>query len=448
MEKNQQHMVTLSNDFDNDGDIDLAIQYTRLDPFYGGNYIQILINDGQGNFSDTTSTILGNATKDSYKEGWVPHWQLIDFNNDGHMDIAGVTSDNENLLGMRLASGIPLIYFNDGSGRFSIDEVALEANEFGKNNVNGLPFIYSDFDNDNLIEFIVWDEERVNALGNRGGDVVRSTNNIVKYELANQIGTGPNYSTDAAEQGAPGFNEQYYLNENTSAKEAIDAGTYASGLEHYLAEGKDTGLKAFAPFTKVHGYSGDDNIVLREGDETAFGYAGKDSIEGGAGNDIIDGGKGIDTAIYKDSSSAYTLTSNDDGTVSVVHLSPSEGFIDEGSDTLTSMEKIQFSDKTISKISLKYQLSETFDSSKNILSAHTEDVLSGTLNFNKGDNIIIVDGQAKTYRGLEGDDTYFVSQLLPKAEKFPLPIRKVQTLFNFHPIPMSINHYLLKMQLA
>ena len=63
MEKNQQHMVTLSNDFDNDGDIDLAIQYTRLDPFYGGNYIQILINDGQGNFSDTTSTILGNATK-------------------------------------------------------------------------------------------------------------------------------------------------------------------------------------------------------------------------------------------------------------------------------------------------------------------------------------------------------------------------------------------------
>ena len=71
----------------------------------------------------------------------------------------------------------------------------------------------------------------------------------------------------------------------------------------------------------------DDTIVLREGDETAFGYAGKDTFEGGAGNDIIDGGAGVDTAIYKDSSSAYTLTSNDDGTVSVVHSSPSEGFI-------------------------------------------------------------------------------------------------------------------------
>ena len=65
----------------------------------------------------------------------------------------------------------------------------------------------------------------------------------------------------------------------------------------------------------------------------------------------------------------------------------------------------------------KYNLSETLDSSKSILEAHTEEVISGTLNFNKGNNIVILDGQAKTYRGLEGDDTYFVSQLLPKNGK-------------------------------
>ncbi|MGI9312397.1 MAG: hypothetical protein ACR2O9_02530, partial [Alphaproteobacteria bacterium] len=214
-----------------------------------------------------------------------------------------------------------------------------------------------------------------------------------------------------------GFNERYYLNENPSAQEAITSGTYDTGLAHYLAEGKDADLKTFAPFTKVHGYSGSDTIILREGDEIAYGYAGDDTIEGGAGNDIIDGGTGLDSAIYKDSSSAYSLTANDDGTVSVVHSSPSEGFTDEGSDTLTSIEKMQFSDKTLSKTSLKYELSKSIDSSDNILSAHTEDVLSGTLNFNKGDNIIILDGQGKTYRGLEGDDTYFVSQLLPKTGK-------------------------------
>ena len=66
---------------------------------------------------------------------------------------------------------------------------------------------------------------------------------------------------------------------------------------------------------------------------------------------------------------------------------------------------------------LKYSLSNSLDDSKNTLKAHTENVLSGTLNFNDGDNIIILDGQAKTYRGLSGDDTYFVSQLLPEKGK-------------------------------
>jgi hypothetical protein len=65
----------------------------------------------------------------------------------------------------------------------------------------------------------------------------------------------------------------------------------------------------------------------------------------------------------------------------------------------------------------RYQLSNSLDSTKNILSSHTEEVIKATLNFNAGDNIIILDGQANTYRGLEGDDTYFVSQLLPKNGK-------------------------------
>ena len=65
----------------------------------------------------------------------------------------------------------------------------------------------------------------------------------------------------------------------------------------------------------------------------------------------------------------------------------------------------------------KYKLSLTADSNKNTLEAHSDSVLSGTLNFNAGENIIILDGQAKNYRGLEGNDTYFVSQLLPKSGK-------------------------------
>ena len=396
---NQLHMKTMPSDFDNDGDIDLAIQWSRYEPYYGGHYIQILINDGSGNFQDNTEKITEDPYIDAYlsRLQWSEPWQLIDLNNDNHMDIAGTRALNDT----------PTIYLNDGTGSFEVIDIA-------RNETNGKPYAYFDFDQDGLIEFVTFNSKWSKSENGVGTE---SEISFHIYELTKKIGTGPNYSTDTAEKGAPGFNEQYYLNENSFAKEAVDTGTYATGLEYYLAEGKEAGLETLAPFTKVHGYSGDDTIVLREGNETAFGYAGKDTFEGGAGNDVIDGGVGIDTVIYKDSSSAYTLTLNDDGTVSVVHSSTSEGFTNEGSDTLTSIEKMQFSDKILSKISLKYQLSETVDTSENILSAHTEDVLSGTLNFNKGDNIIILDGQGKTYRGLEGDDTYFVSQLLPKDGK-------------------------------
>ena len=158
-----------------------------------------------------------------------------------------------------------------------------------------------------------------------------------------------------------------------------------------------------------------ENAIGGSGDDTIKGNDSSNSIEGGSGNDVIDGGKGNDTAVYKGLSSEFIIKSNDDGTISVQDSTTSE--LNEGLDSLTNIEYMKFSDKTISSISLKYSLSEILDENQNILSANTENVLSGTLNFNKGDNIIILDGQAKTYRGLEGDDTYFVSQLLPKNGK-------------------------------
>ena len=394
---NQLHMKTMASDFDHDGDADLAIQWSRNEPYYGGHYIQILINDGDGNMTDTTNSIPSRSLEDAYLQRlqWSEPWQLLDINNDNHMDI----------IGTRAVSKNPIVYLNDGKARFTIEEILLDTKY-------GSPYVFSDFDNDLKLDFITV-EPNVNATN------TETKISFHLYELTTEIGTGPEY-TSSAQNGAPGFNESYYLNENSSAKEAVDAGTYLTGLEHYLAEGKDEGLKTFAPFTKVHGYSGNDIIVLSEGDEIAFGYAGKDIIEGGAGNDIIDGGKGVDTAIYRDASSAYTLTANDDGTFSVIHTSPSEGFTNEGSDTLTSIEKMQFSDKTLSKTSLKYELSETIDTSKNELSAHSDKAISGTLNFNAGDNIVILDGQGKNYRGLSGDDIYFVSQLIPTNTKLSI----------------------------
>ena len=389
---NQMSSKIMDADFDHDGDIDIAMLQIQLgdDPvngYYAGNYIQILRNDGNGNYEDITNYIPENATMDAYLQrlNWNEPWQLIDLNNDNHIDIAGARA---------AYTGTPLIYLNDGEGRFEIKEIFL-------NEAEGRIYAYGDFNGNNKIELISFIQKN-------------SLFEFYLFELTDIIGTGPNSSNTTADQGAPGFNERYYLNENSSAKEAVDAGTYTTGLEHYLAEGKEAGLKTFAPFTKVHGYSGDDNIVLYEGDEIALGYGGNDSIEGGAGNDTIDGGAGSDTAVFRDTYESYTLTYNDDDSLTVKHNPSSSDQIDEGTDTLTNIEKLQFSDLTTSAIQSKYSLSSALDSSKKVLEPFSETSKSGTLNFSSGNNIIVADGQAKTLRGLDGDDTYFVSNLLPK----------------------------------
>ena len=159
--------------------------------------MQILLNDGLGNYSDVTDLIPADAYKYAYltRLNWHEPWQLIDMNNDNHIDIAGgVAKDN---------IGSPLIYFNDGEGRFEIKEISLDA-------TYGRVHIYNDFDGDNLMEFI-----SMKSMSNS-----EKTEQIISfhlYELTTEIGTGPEY-TSSAQDGAPGFNERYYLNENSSAQ--------------------------------------------------------------------------------------------------------------------------------------------------------------------------------------------------------------------------------------
>ena len=413
----------VSGDLNGDGYPDVVIASGKFDPYYVDRDIQILINENGTKLNDETNTRIVNLRDDDsgHPEGAI---YLVDYNDDGHLDIIDYQSNVKNGLAKdTLTPGSEFPYFhtgiavfiNDGEGYFTALEKDITK---GIDNISFTEGGWApvDFGSDYGVGFVFNMGIKQGFSPNTDYTDSNAIFGISTVRTTEKVYAGPDLK-NPANDGYPGFDENYYLRVNSEAKISVDSGEYSSALEHYKAVGQSENLQTFAKGTKVHGYSGNDTIVLREGDETAYGYAGKDTIEGGAGNDIIDGGTGLDSAIYKDASSAYTLTANDDGTVSVVHSSPSEGFTDEGSDTLTSIEKMQFSDKTLSKTSLKYELSETIDSSENILSAHTEDVLSGTLNFNKGDNIIILDGQGKTYRGLEGDDTYFVSQLLPKNGK-------------------------------
>ena len=106
--ENQYHMKTMPSDFDHDGDIDLAIHWARAEPYYGGNYIQTLLNDAQGNFTDVTNILQFNSLQVALgsRLEWTAPGHTIHTTNAGHLDIAG----------SRSTGILSLLYHNDGQG--------------------------------------------------------------------------------------------------------------------------------------------------------------------------------------------------------------------------------------------------------------------------------------------------------------------------------------------
>jgi len=86
--------------------------------------------------------------------------------------------------------------------------------------------------------------------------------------------------------------------------------------------------------------AGDDIVVAGAGDDVVYGGSGADQMKGDAGDDSLDGGDGDDTAVFSDASAGYSVTyiaANNSYTIT-------ENSASEGTDTLTNVEFVKFSD--------------------------------------------------------------------------------------------------------
>jgi Ca2+-binding RTX toxin-like protein len=81
------------------------------------------------------------------------------------------------------------------------------------------------------------------------------------------------------------------------------------------------------------------------GDDTLIGNAGNDYLAGNAGNDVLSGGEGWDTARFDGLRADYAVTYNADGSITVKDNKTADW--DDGTDTLTSVEQLVFSDTSI-----------------------------------------------------------------------------------------------------
>lgn len=94
-------------------------------------------------------------------------------------------------------------------------------------------------------------------------------------------------------------------------------------------------------FPKINGGTGNDILRGTGEADTISGFAGNDLIYGNAGSDIIDGGTGLDTVVFSGKLSNYKI--NHSG--STYNVNAKSGT--DGSDSLTGIEYLKFSDMTV-----------------------------------------------------------------------------------------------------
>jgi Ca2+-binding RTX toxin-like protein len=99
------------------------------------------------------------------------------------------------------------------------------------------------------------------------------------------------------------------------------------------------------------GASKADTLSGGDGNDVLIGLAGNDMLTGGTGDDSLSGGDGTDTATYSGPRSGYAITAVTDAGGRVIGYSSVDdvdsGNGDEGTDSLTGVEKLQFAGATL-----------------------------------------------------------------------------------------------------
>jgi hypothetical protein len=335
-------------DYDNDGDNDVLISSMIWveDGRDAAGVIQFLNNDGLGNFTDVTEEVLfnynlGNAGSHDPR--------LLDINRDGFLDIVMVETgsyaegvehvwgaDGDFWTGERLESITNTwaneILINTGAGKFvstfwnGFHELTLRQEQLFESYAPEFqPYNLTD----NLYFPYMLDDGRIGFVTDN--EAYPNVRFFFDVRSNGPIYTGPE-GQETASLGAPGYSEYFYLTENADVRSLVEGGNYPDGLSHFLDVGLNEGRSSFAPGTHVHGYDGNDQIVLREGNERAVGYAG---------DDFIDGKEGFDSAVYELARTEYEISADNDR-YTVTALSGTEG-----QDVLVNVESGIFGDQNI-----------------------------------------------------------------------------------------------------
>ncbi len=199
-----------------------------------------------------------------------------------------------------------------------------------------------------------------------------------------------------------------------SSELTLSSITGSEGNDELIGESGDQTIMGLGGPDSIEGRSGNDTIDGGAGDDTINGDSGGDTITGGAGDDTIDGGSSSDTAVYSGNRAEYMITEvmvwvngNPVTRLAVEDTAPDGGTdgVDEGRDTLNSVETLQFADETSVTVSGLNNLEVTHyigDGEDNEVTAADGDE---TLEGGRGDDTLDGGAGDDSIDGGEGNDT-------------------------------------------
>ena len=131
-------------------------------------------------------------------------------------------------------------------------------------------------------------------------------------------------------QGGSG-NDTYIIDAGSAGDTLVEAAN--GGVDRVVSDSVNLDLNTY---TNI-----EDAALTGSLDLSITGNAGRNILTGNAGNNLIDGGTGADTAVFTGNQADYSVVHNGDGSVTVTDMRATP---QDGSDTLSNVEYLQFAD--------------------------------------------------------------------------------------------------------
>ena len=255
-------------DFDHDGDLDVVLAVTKVEPFYQGSAVQMFRNDG-GSFTDVTAALGLNP---STPLGWISRIHATDMNGDGKADLVASRTSGEGTIYLSTGNG-----FDIGTG----SQLSVQGVQWTPSDVNGDGFTdlvtFSRDIGGETLGLKVYTQVPSGA-GTVGNDNIPSTSG--NDTLAGRQGDDYLWGGEGNDViiGGDGF-------DNTHGNKGEDT-IYGGRGSDWVVGGQGSDL--------LFGEDGLDQVYGNMGNDTCYGGAGVDWVRGGQGDDILYGEDGND----------------------------------------------------------------------------------------------------------------------------------------------------------